>query len=348
MPSPLPDELEYIERSVLVFDDPTFAFEQPEPPPVYFLAPSPPEFLDLTPPTAPSQPHLLPTPSPLPLPAYVHLPADVAEPKLLNGVHEMPNVETANGSETNNGERDTSLSMMSHDNADRSDRAGGVRLPAAAAQKATLLNSQTLLPTAPNPVTSEQIKVPSAPSLKTATLTPLGSTDNETTTSSGIKQLTPTMEIEALTSIPATLALPSTRVSFGVWSSDMPWWRATGGDPLPTPKLPSIGALSGAWSTDMLWWRTTGLLPRAQARTDLPPPPAPDLSTLSPETTGSLPEVDPSVGNAYAAVDRRAVGSLEQRNAIVAAEPERFAVGGANRSATASVRLRKAIAADDR
>ena len=79
VPSPSPDELEYIERSVLVFDDPTFAFEQPQPPPVYFLAPSPPEFLDLTPPTAPSQAHLLPTPSPLPLPAYVHLPADVAE-----------------------------------------------------------------------------------------------------------------------------------------------------------------------------------------------------------------------------------------------------------------------------
>ena len=81
VPPPLPDELEYIERTVLVFDDPAFAFEQPQPSPVYFLAPSPPEFLDLTPPAAPSGAYILPTPNFLPLPAYVHVPADVLEPK---------------------------------------------------------------------------------------------------------------------------------------------------------------------------------------------------------------------------------------------------------------------------
>ena len=37
IPSPLPDELEYLERTVLVFNDPAFAFEQLPPSPVYFL-----------------------------------------------------------------------------------------------------------------------------------------------------------------------------------------------------------------------------------------------------------------------------------------------------------------------
>ena len=54
VPPPLPDELEYIERAILVLDDPAFAFEAPQPSPVNFLEPPPREFRDLTPPAAPS------------------------------------------------------------------------------------------------------------------------------------------------------------------------------------------------------------------------------------------------------------------------------------------------------
>ncbi len=299
VPSPLPDELEYIDRTVLVFDDPAFTFEQPQPPPVYFLAKSQPEFLDLTPPpTAPSRAHLLPKSNPLPLPAYVHVPADVAEPKaqLLNGAHEMLNVKTSNDGKTNKDERDASLSISPH-KADNADLGGGVRLPTSVAAKATLLNSQSPSPPAVNPEASEQIKVPSASSLKTVTLTPQGSTD-KTPTSTGTEPRNSTIEIEAPIPIRTTLAPLSIGVLSGAWSSDMLLWRATAGGPLPVPRSvalarsrtgllprtlgftmpsfettgsipasipqsvtlapPSTGVLSGDWSSDMLLWRSSG------------------------------------------------------------------------------------------
>ena len=74
VPSPLPDELKYIERPTLVFDDPEFAFEPPPPSPVYFLAP-PPDILALKAPVAPDGPHRLPRPAIAPLPVYVTVPA---------------------------------------------------------------------------------------------------------------------------------------------------------------------------------------------------------------------------------------------------------------------------------
>ena len=310
VPSPSPDELEYIERSVLVFDDPTFKFERPQPPPVYFLAPSPPEFLDLTPPIASSQAHRLPTPSPLPLPAYVHLPADVAGPQPLNGAREEPNVETANGGETNNGERDTSLSIISHENNGNSDPAGRVGLPASAAPKATLRNSQRP-PTAINPGTPEQITVASAPSLKTATLTPLGSTDNEATTSSGIEQPASTMEIESPISIPTTPALPSTRVSLGAWSGDMLWWRrdrrrsaADAEVAIDRRIVESLEFRHAMVAND----RSAALVAVANRFAAGASPGPPNAIARN---DGQSPRVDPSVGNAYTALNRRAVGSLE-------------------------------------
>jgi uncharacterized caspase-like protein len=63
VPPPLPDELEYIERNVLALDDPAFAFEPPQPSPVYFLQPPPPEFLALAPPAASSGAYALPAPT---------------------------------------------------------------------------------------------------------------------------------------------------------------------------------------------------------------------------------------------------------------------------------------------
>ena len=77
IPPPLPDELEYIERPMLMLDDPSYAFEPTQPTPVYFLEPSPAEFLDLKPPAAPPGARSLPTQTLLQLPAYVRLPADV-------------------------------------------------------------------------------------------------------------------------------------------------------------------------------------------------------------------------------------------------------------------------------
>jgi uncharacterized caspase-like protein len=76
VPSPLPDELKYIERPALVFDDPEFAFEPPPPSPAYFLAP-PPEILASKGPAAPDGSGGLPRPVIAPLPVDVSVPADV-------------------------------------------------------------------------------------------------------------------------------------------------------------------------------------------------------------------------------------------------------------------------------
>ena len=51
VPPPLPDELEFVERTALLFNDPAFALESPHPSPAYFLEPAPPELLALAPPS---------------------------------------------------------------------------------------------------------------------------------------------------------------------------------------------------------------------------------------------------------------------------------------------------------
>ena len=53
LPPPPPEEIVFIQRPVLMFDDPDFAFAAPPPPPVVFLAPPPPEFVLLPAPPPP-------------------------------------------------------------------------------------------------------------------------------------------------------------------------------------------------------------------------------------------------------------------------------------------------------
>ena len=80
MPPPLPDELEFVERTALLFNDPALALESPQPSPAYFLEPPPPELLALAPPDAASEAYVLPATSFVPLPVYVELPANVEAP----------------------------------------------------------------------------------------------------------------------------------------------------------------------------------------------------------------------------------------------------------------------------
>lgn len=77
---PLPDELEYTSRPVLMLNDQAFAFEPPRPVPKYFLEAPPPELQSLAPPVAASGDHVLPAPALPILPAYISLPSDVALP----------------------------------------------------------------------------------------------------------------------------------------------------------------------------------------------------------------------------------------------------------------------------
>src|SRR5258708_19786187 len=101
LPPPLPDELEYLERRVLVFDDSAFAFESPQPLPSYVLAP--PEFLPLAPP-APSGVYDLPAPMFVPLPVYVDVPTHVVVPPnslVFNNAPKKSDINNANRVPTN-------------------------------------------------------------------------------------------------------------------------------------------------------------------------------------------------------------------------------------------------------
>jgi uncharacterized caspase-like protein len=96
VPPPLPEELPLMERPVLVFDDPEFAFPQPPPLPAKFLAP--PEFPIPAPPAPAHGAHLLPTPALGPLPVYIRVPTYVVAPpnpsvaKDINGTDNVADV----------------------------------------------------------------------------------------------------------------------------------------------------------------------------------------------------------------------------------------------------------------
>jgi uncharacterized caspase-like protein len=97
MPIPLPDELDYIERPVLDFNDPAFSFEPLQPSSASFLEPLPSEFVSLAPPAAPGA-RILPAPKFVSLPAYVHGPAGVTaspNPLVAENAKEAPVVKAA-------------------------------------------------------------------------------------------------------------------------------------------------------------------------------------------------------------------------------------------------------------
>ena len=90
VPPPLPDEMVYVERPVLVFDDPDFDFVPPPPPPVIFLPPPPVYFIDLPPPPPPVIAFVLPIPEYRPIPVWVVPPARIAPPPtniIYNNIH---------------------------------------------------------------------------------------------------------------------------------------------------------------------------------------------------------------------------------------------------------------------
>ncbi len=90
VPPPPPDEIIYVERPVLVFDDPEFAFAPPPPPPVIFLPPPAVYFVDLPPPPPPVIAFILPIPQYRPLPLWVRPPPQIAPPPaniIYNNIH---------------------------------------------------------------------------------------------------------------------------------------------------------------------------------------------------------------------------------------------------------------------
>jgi uncharacterized caspase-like protein len=174
VPPPLPDELEFVQRAVLSFNDPAFAFESPQPSPAYFLEPPPPELLALAPPDAPSEAYILPAPRFVSLPVYVNVPADVVAPPkspVFNNAQKAPisnNVPTKP-----NGQAVASAILPSS----ASNLADSPHLPPSVVTKAALINGRRppLLP-AWKPPAREGIKVPASPAVSEISLTPLWAT----------------------------------------------------------------------------------------------------------------------------------------------------------------------------
>ena len=80
VPPPPPDEIDYVARPVIEFDDPDFGFVPPPPAPVYFLPPPEPDFWELPPPPPPIAVFVLPVPLFIAIPVYYQAPAYVVPP----------------------------------------------------------------------------------------------------------------------------------------------------------------------------------------------------------------------------------------------------------------------------
>ena len=227
VPPPLPDELEYVERAVLVFDDPALAFESPPPSPVYFLAPSPPEFLDLTPPAASSGAHTLPVPTFVPLPAYVRLPADVLapNPSIAGNARETLAIRTAIGLPTKPDEQ---------------------------VAPASISPARTANPLAINPVTSEETKAPPSPPLPTIAATPQWFTDITTLPNRGSDP--PSVATDIATPLAPTTMLAPPSSAMPLQTGRNAKQPATGNVPLPVPRSAALAQSQ------------TGLLPRTSCR----------------------------------------------------------------------------------
>ena len=90
VPPPPPDEIIYVERPVLAFDDPDFDFAPPPPPPLVFLPPPPVYFVDLPPPQPPLIAFVLPVPEYVPVPDWVVPPPQIDPPPnniVYNNIH---------------------------------------------------------------------------------------------------------------------------------------------------------------------------------------------------------------------------------------------------------------------
>ncbi len=80
VPPPPPDEIVYVDRPVIDFDDPGYDLPPPPPPPDYWLPPVPVAFVDLPPPPPPPGLFFLPVPAFVALPVYYDPPPYVAYP----------------------------------------------------------------------------------------------------------------------------------------------------------------------------------------------------------------------------------------------------------------------------
>ncbi|WP_246679578.1 caspase domain-containing protein [Mesorhizobium sp. B2-3-5] len=105
VPPPPEEEIVYVDRPVLYFDDPDFDFDPPPPVAVIFLPPPPPDFVVLPPPPPPIGIFVLPTPVFVPVPAWVNPPRDIYPPPndvIFNNIHNTTIINNTTINESNN------------------------------------------------------------------------------------------------------------------------------------------------------------------------------------------------------------------------------------------------------
>ncbi|MDX8459141.1 caspase family protein [Mesorhizobium humile] len=104
LPPPPPEEIIYVDRPVLYFDDPDFDFDPPPPVTVIFLPPPPPDFVVLAPPPPPVDVFVLPTPVFVPVPVWVRPPHDIVPPPdnfIFNNIHNTTVINNTTINENN-------------------------------------------------------------------------------------------------------------------------------------------------------------------------------------------------------------------------------------------------------
>jgi uncharacterized caspase-like protein len=268
IPPPLPDELEYIERSLLILDDPAFAFEPIQPTPVYFLEPSPAQFLDLKPPAAPSGAHTLPAPTLLPLPAYVRLPPDVVLPnRLISDARESTNIATDVAAKPDGRVASLPLAPPRND-----------EIPAASARLAPQVAATTSVITPPPPatglVTTEEIK--SSPTLPVpkAFSKPQWFIDLTTPVIRGAEQQPPfTADGEVTIAAPTMFAPASSGLTLRTWIYGIPSSPTAVRVPLPIPRSVAAARLRTGLIPAMPSPQATGSIPRSIPRSGMPASP---------------------------------------------------------------------------
>ncbi|AZO33662.1 MAG: peptidase C14 caspase catalytic subunit p20 [Mesorhizobium sp.] len=105
VPPPPEEEIVYVDRPVLYFDDPDFDFEPPPPVDVIFLPPPPPDFVVLPPPPPPVDVYVLPTPVFVPVPVWVRPPRDIVPPPdniIFNNIHNTTVINNINNTTIRN------------------------------------------------------------------------------------------------------------------------------------------------------------------------------------------------------------------------------------------------------
>ncbi|MDX8438044.1 caspase family protein [Mesorhizobium australafricanum] len=102
---PPPEEIIYVDRPVLYFDDPDFDFEPPPPVAIIFLPPPPPDFIVLPPPRPPEEIFVLPVPVFVPVPVWVNPPRNIVPPTdniIFNNIHNTTVINTINNTTIRN------------------------------------------------------------------------------------------------------------------------------------------------------------------------------------------------------------------------------------------------------